>query len=494
MADYKFPEGFLWGGATAANQFEGGYADDGKGLSVPDIIMGGDVKTPRVVTPKGVRPNTYYPSHEGIDFYHHWKEDIDLFAEMGFKCFRMSIQMSRIFPNGDDAQPLQAGIDFYKNIFKHCKECGIEPLVTLSHYEFPLALSHKYGGWDNDAVIDFWVRYADLCFREYKGLVKYWLTFNEINCGMMPGFGDVYGLGILPPDDWALSFAGGTPDWIDINRTFKGLHNQFVASAKAVQIAHAIDPENMVGCMIAGNATYPFTCDPADVFEATKVMRENNFYCGDVHVRGEYPAWAKALWIERGVDVEMMEDLYDRDEETLLNGVVDFYSFSYYMSGAATTHTDAAAASGNVFGGVKNPYLKASDWGWQIDPQGLRWYLEEVYDRYQIPLMIVENGLGAYDEKAEDGKFHDKYRIDYMRDHIIEMGKAIYDGVDLMGYTMWGCIDLVSASTGEMAKRYGFIYVDKDNDGNGDLHREKKESFDWYKKVCETNGADISWE
>ena len=492
MSHLKFPEGFLWGGATAANQFEGGYDADGKGLSVPAIIMGGDVNTPRVVTPTGVRPDTYYPSHEGIDFYHHWKEDIDLFAEMGFKCFRMSIQMSRIFPNGDDAQPLQAGIDFYKHIFEHCKECGIEPLVTLSHYEFPLALSHKYGGWDNDQVIDFWVRYADLCFREYKGLVKYWLTFNEINCGMMPGFGDVYGLGILPPDDWALGFSGDNDNsWIDVNRTFHGLHNQFVASAKAVQIAHAIDPENMVGCMIAGNATYPYTCDPADVIKAQKTTRENNFYCGDMHVRGEYPAWAKALWIERGVDVEMMEDLYERDEETLLNGVVDFYSFSYYMSSVATTHDDAAASSGNVFGGVKNPYLKASDWGWQIDPAGLRWYLEEVYDRYQIPLMIVENGLGAYDEKSEDGKFHDTYRIDYMRDHIKEMGHAIYDGVDLMGYTMWGCIDLVSASTGEMAKRYGFIYVDKDNDGNGDLHREKKDSFDWYKKVCESNGAEL---
>ena len=492
MAHLKFPDEFLWGGATAANQFEGGYDADGKGLSVPDIIMGGDVNTPRVVTPKGVRPDTYYPSHEGIDFYHHWKEDIDLFAEMGFKCFRMSIQMSRIFPNGDDAQPLQAGIDFYKHIFEHCKECGIEPLVTLSHYEFPLALSHKYGGWDNDQVIDFWVRYADLCFREYKGLVKYWLTFNEINCGMMPGFGDVYGLGILPLDDWALGFSGDNDNsWIDVNRTFHGLHNQFVASAKAVQIAHAIDPENMVGCMIAGNATYPYTCDPADVIKAQKTTRENNFYCGDMHVRGEYPAWAKALWIERGVDVEMMEDLYERDEETLLNGVVDFYSFSYYMSSVATTHDDAAASSGNVFGGVKNPYLKASDWGWQIDPAGLRWYLEEVYDRYQIPLMIVENGLGAYDERSEDGKFHDTYRIDYMRKHIEEMGKAIYDGVDLMGYTMWGCIDLVSASTGEMKKRYGFIYVDKDNDGNGDLHREKKDSFDWYKKVCESNGAEL---
>ncbi len=494
MAEYnKFPEGFLWGGATAANQFEGGYADDGKGLSVPDIIMGGTVSEPRVVTPAGVRPDTYYPSHVGIDFYHHYKEDIALFGEMGFKCFRLSIQMSRIFPNGDDATPCQAGIDFYRSVFEECRKHDIEPLVTLSHYEFPLALSHKYGGWDNDKVIDLWVRYADLCFREYKGLVKYWLTFNEINCAMHPGFGDIYGLGILPPEDWALSFSAKA-DWIDVNRTFRGLHNQFVASAKAVQIAHAIDPENLVGCMIAGNACYPFTLDPVDVIEAQKTMRENNFYCGDVHVRGQYPAWAKALWIERGVDVEMMEELAERDCETLLMGTVDFYSFSYYMSAAATTHEDAIAGAGNVFGGIKNPYLEASEWGWQIDPLGLRWYLEEVYDRYQIPLMIVENGLGAVDERGEDGKFHDTYRIDYMKRHIEEMGHAIYDGVDLMGYTMWGCIDLVSASTGEMKKRYGFIYVDKDNDGNGDLHREKKESFDWYKQVCETNGANYDWE
>jgi 6-phospho-beta-glucosidase len=491
----RFPEGFLWGGATAANQFEGGYDADGKGLSVPDIIMGGAVDKPRVVTPAGVKPDTYYPSHVGIDFYHHWKEDIDLFAEMGFKCFRLSIQMSRIFPNGDDATPNQAGIDFYKNIFIHCKECGIEPLVTLSHYEFPLALSHKYGGWDNEEVIDFWVRYADLCFREYKGLVKYWLTFNEINCGMMPGFGDIYGLGILPPNDWALGFSGDNDNsWIDVNRTFRGLHNQFVASAKAVQIAHAIDPDNMVGCMIAGNATFPYTCDPADVIAAQHKTRENNFYCGDVQVRGCYPAWAKALWAERGVDVDMMCELAERDAETLLTGVVDFYSFSYYMSSVATTHDDASASTGNVFGGVKNPYLEASEWGWQIDPQGLRWYLEEIYDRYQIPLMIVENGLGAVDERGEDGKFHDGYRIDYMQRHIDQMAIAIEDGVDLMGYTMWGCIDLVSASTGEMKKRYGFIYVDKDNDGNGDLHREKKESFDWYAKVIANNGEDISWE
>lgn len=488
----RFPEGFLWGGATAANQFEGGYDADGKGLSVPDVIMGGTVDTPRVVTPAGVRPNTYYPSHEAIDFYHHYKEDIALFAEMGFKCFRFSVQWSRFFPNGDDKVPLQAGIDFYRNVMEECKRHGIEPLVTLSHYEFPLALSHKYGGWDNDKVIDLWVRFAELCFHEYDGLCRLWLTFNEINCGTMPGFGDVYGLGILPPDDWALGFHGA--DWADPNRTARGLHNQFVASAKAVQIAHAINPDNMVGCMIAGAANYPYSCDPDDILAASKGMRDFNYYCGDVQCRGEYPVWARTFWRERGIDEAMMEELIECDRETLLMGTVDFYSFSYYQSNTvAAKKDDKGEGGGNLLGGVKNPHLEASDWGWTIDPKGLRWYLGQVYDRYQIPLMIVENGLGAVDERAEDGKFHDSYRIDYMAKHIDEMAKAIEDGVDLMGYTMWGCIDLVSASTGEMKKRYGFIYVDKDNDGNGDLHRERKDSFAWYKQVIATNGEDVSW-
>ena len=490
MSDYKFPEGFLWGGATAANQFEGGYDADGKGLSVPDVIMGGTVDTPRLITPAGVRPGAYYPSHEAIDFYHHYEEDIDLFGEMGFKCFRLSTQWSRIFPNGDDEKPCQAGIDFYRNVFERCKKNGIEPLVTISHYEFPLALSHKYGGWDNPKVIDLWLRYAKFCFTEYKGLCKYWLTFNEINCAMFGAFGSVYGLGILPADDWAMTFTGA--DWDDPQRRFEGLHNQFVASAKAVKLAHEIDPECKVGCMIAGNATYPRTCKPADVQLATEVMRENNFYCGDVQVRGAYPVWAEhQIWERDGVDVARMKELAARDAEVLKAGTVDFYSFSYYMSATAATEDTGEASGGNIFGGAGNPYIKASDWGWPIDPAGLRWYLEEVYDRYQVPLMIVENGLGANDERGEDGKFHDSYRIDYMRDHIVEMGKAIQDGVDLMGYTMWGCIDLVSASTGEMKKRYGFIYVDKDNDGNGDLHREKKDSFDWYQKVIASNGEDL---
>jgi len=486
---YRFPDDFLWGGATAANQFEGGFDADGKGLSVPDIIMGGTVDTPRLITPMGVREGAYYPSHEAIDFYHHWKEDIDLFAEMGFKCFRMSIQWSRIFPNGDDEQPNQAGIEFYRNVFAHCRECGIEPLVTLSHYEFPLALSHKYGGWDDPVIIDLWIRFVELCFREYKGLVTLWLTFNEINCGTVPGMGSIYGMGILPGYDTPIAF--GPVEWDDPTRRLVGLHHQFVASAKAVRLAHEIDSANKVGCMIAGAANYPHTCNPTDVVAALESDRVFNFYCGDVQCRGAYSAWAPSYWESVGVDAKMMQELADRDAEVLKAGCVDFYSFSYYQSNTVSTDPEKTKGGGNIFGGVPNPFLEASAWGWTIDPIGLRYYLESVYDRYQKPLMIVENGLGAVDERAEDGKFHDDYRIDYLRKHIEQMGIAMSHGVDLMGYTMWGCIDLVSASTGEMKKRYGFIYVDKDNDGNGDLHREKKDSFEWYKKVIATHGQDL---
>ena len=483
----SFPENFLWGGATAANQVEGGYDADGKGLGVPDVMMGGTVGTPRRITPNGVEEGCYYPSHEATDFYHHYKEDIALFGEMGFKCYRMSINWSRLFPEGDEDEPNPAGVEFYRHVFEECRLHGIEPMVTLSHYELPLGLAKKYGGWSNRKLVGFFLTYARTCFTEYRGLVRYWLTFNEINCAMTPGFGNIMGLGILPDHDWDMSF--GSCDWDDPQRRLEGLHNQLVASARAVVLAHTIDPENKVGNMIAGQACYPYSCDPDDVLLAQRQVDASNFYCGDVQCRGAYPCWAPSLWRQLGVDLTRQAEM---DAEVLKAGTVDFYSFSYYMSSTASAHPEAAEAGGNVFGGMGNPYLEKSDWGWAIDPKGLRWYLKTVYDRYQKPLMIVENGLGANDVRAEDGGFHDSYRIDYLRKHIVEMGKAVDDGVDLMGYTMWGCIDLVSASTGEMKKRYGFVYVDKDNDGNGDLHRERKDSFAWYKKVIASNGEDLA--
>ena len=483
----KFPEGFLWGGAIAANQAEGAYLEDGKGLSVPDMIKGGTVNTPRRIT-STVHPGEYYPSHEAIDFYHRYKEDVALLAEMGFKCFRTSINWARIFPNGDDAEPNPAGIAFYRSLFEECRRHGIEPLVTLSHYELPFALAENYGGWANRELVALFARYARTCFTEFRGLVRRWLTFNEINCLTAP-FGNVMGGGILPPgDDVALDY-GKPMAWDDPQKRYQALHHQFVASAKAVRIAHEIDPGNKVGCMLASRAVYPYSCRPEDVLLAQKMARQANLYCSDVQVRGAYPVWAPRFWRENNLSIAMEPG----DEELLAAGKVDFYSFSYYKSSTVSSDPAVPVAGGNVFyDDAKNPYLAVSDWGWSIDPKGLRWYLGEMYDRYHVPMMVVENGLGAADTVEEDGSIHDGYRIDYLRDHIEQMAEAIADGVDLIGYTMWGPIDLVSAGTGEMKKRYGFIYVDKHNDGSGDLHRARKDSFYWYQKVIATNGEDLT--
>lgn len=482
---FTFPAGFLWGGATAANQYEGGWLEGGKGASVPDHIRGGTVDVPRKFDEKIV-DGIYYPSHEAVDFYHHYQEDIALMAEMNFNCFRLSINWARLFPNGDDEIPNKDGVEFYHNVFRECKKYGIKPLVTLAHYETPFNLLDKYNGWSNRKLIDFFVRYATFCFEEYKDEVDLWLTFNEINVATHGDLGLLYGLGMRPSNEDHISFET-EEDLEKMTIRYQALHHQFVASAKAVQIAHAINPNNKVGLMIAGMVCYPYTPNPKDVLEAQYQTNMRNYFCGDVMVRGYYPFFAKAFFKQQGIKL----DITEADKMTLKNGTVDFYSFSYYMSATATVDEEVKKSKGNMFMGVSNPYLETSDWGWQIDPEGLLWYLNDVYGRYQIPLMIVENGLGAIDERSEDGKFHDTYRIDYLRAHINQMAEAIKGGVDLMGYTMWGCVDLVSASTGEMKKRYGFIYVDKDNDGNGDLHREKKDSFDWYKKVIASNGSDL---
>lgn len=482
----KFPENFLWGGATAANQCEGGYNLDGKLPSVADHISKGDVNTPRTFTYDIDTDNFEYPSHEAIDFYHRYKEDIKLFAEMGFKIFRLSINWTRIFPKGDESEPNQAGLDFYRSVFEECKKYNIEPLVTLSHYETPIHLAKTYGGWTNRQVIDFFGHYARTVFNEYKDLVKYWLTFNEINI-LASQFGAIMGGGIIPEAGNSPIFNSDEESVASKNQRFQALHHQFLASANAVLDAKKINPEMQVGCMIAGNETYPLTCHPNDVLKAQQSIYEANFYCGDVQVRGEYPPFAKRMWQEN--DIEL--DIHAGDLELLKAGTVSFYTFSYYMSSTASTDPSQSASAGNMMFGIKNPYLESSDWGWQIDPVGLRVYLNEVYNRYRVPLMIVENGLGAHDEFAEDGKIHDSYRIDYMKQHIEQMKLAIADGVDLIGYTSWGCIDLVSASTGEMKKRYGFIYVDKDNEGYGTLDRSKKDSFDWYKEVIASNGEKL---
>lgn len=429
-----------------------------------------------------MEPDTFYPSHEAIDHYHRFQEDIALFAEMGFKVYRFSISWTRIFPTGEETEPNESGLAFYDALIDACLSNGIEPLITISHYEMPYALTEKYNGWADRRVIDLYVRYCQAIFTHYKGKVKRWLTFNEINCGTMP-LGNLLGLGIINK---------GTTDFmhqVDIPQLrFQALHHQLIASAKAVQLGHDIDPDNQIGCMLAYMMSYPLTPNPADVLVNQKGMQIFNYLCGDVQVRGSYPSFVKCYFADNGIVLEKAAD----DDAILAAGKVDFYTFSYYMT-VCQTADETAKANGNITGGAQNPYLASSDWGWQIDPLGLRIALNELYDRYQIPLMIVENGLGAYDELKADGTIEDDYRIAYLKQHIDAMHEAILDGVDLIGYTPWGCIDLVSASTGEMAKRYGFIYVDKYDDGSGDCSRRRKKSFNWYKQVIASNGADTSY-
>ena len=487
-----FPKGFLWGGAVAANQCEGAYREGGKGLSVPDMLLGGDVNTPRTFCPT-IEDGVFYPSHEAIDFYHHYKEDIALFAEMGFKCFRFSINWARIFPNGDDAQPNEEGLAFYENVIDECIKHGIEPLITLAHYEIPWAIVTNYHGFYNRKTIDLYVRYAKTCFERYKDKVKYWLTFNEINMPLMsPQVGDMYGVGVIQDVDLNRKKPCKFPEMTDVpQERLQALHNVFVASAKAVIEGHKINPNFMIGNMICHVTRYPLTPNPKDMLETQSKDHILNDLCGDVQVRGAYPYFAKKYYQSLGIDTSFMDD--EADQKLLREGAVDFYTFSYYMSNCITTDENADKIEDSMLAGAKNPYLKASDWGWQIDPDGLRWTLNKLASRYpDTPLMVVENGFGAFDKVEADGSIHDDYRISYFREHIRAMREAVEDGVPLIGYTTWGPIDIVSAGTGQYAKRYGFIYVNRHDDGTGDFSRSRKDSFYWYKKVIASNGTDLA--
>lgn len=474
----SLPEGFLWGGATAANQCEGGYLSGGRGLSTTDITPGGK---PRMDVLKGnidsleLNPDWSYPSHEGIRMYENFREDIALFAEMGFKVYRFSISWSRLFPNGDETEANPEGLQFYRELLEELAKYNITPLVTISHFEVPLGLVKKFGGWRSREMIDQYLKLARTVLTEFKDQVTYWLTFNEINMILHAPF-LAAGLVMDPSEDARQVM-------------FQAAHYQMVASALAVKEARAINPNNHLGLMFAAGATYPFSCRPKDVLEAMKVA-ETDYFFPDVQVRGAYSGYLKKHLEREGVKVEFGAD----DERILAEGTVDFVSFSYYNSRTAADpeNTEAGVAEGNLFASIRNPYLEVSEWGWPIDPLGLRITMNEVYNRYQKPLFIVENGLGAVDVVEADGSIQDDYRINYFREHIREMIAAVnQDGVDLLGYTSWGPIDLVSASSGEMKKRYGFIYVDRDDEGGGTFERKRKKSFDWYKKVIASGGADL---
>ena len=477
-----FRKDFLWGGATAANQCEGAWDEDGKGISVADLCTGGSAKQSKLITPV-LQEDLFYPSHMAIDHYHRFREDIALFAEMGFKVYRFSISWTRIFPNGDEEIPNEKGLAHYDEVIDTCLQYGIEPLVTISHYEVPFGLTKKCNSWVSREMIGYYLNYCRTLFERYKGKVKYWLTFNEINSAIAPA-GALINQGILNDTEHPTVFTQ-QPD-IPQQR-FQGLHHMLIASAQAVMMAHEIDPAAKVGCMNIYIPGYPLTCDPKDILETQQTNRILNYFCSDVQCRGEYPAYMNRYFREKGIVIRTEEG----DAEILKKGTVDFYSFSYYMSACHSADPTQEQSDGNIFGGIVNPYLKASEWGWQIDPDGLRYALNELYDRYRMPMMVVENGLGARDRIEEDGSVHDSYRIDYLRRHIEAMKEAVEDGVDLMGYTPWGCIDLVSAATGQYDKRYGFIFVERYDDGSGDFSRRKKDSFYWYKKVIASNGEDL---
>ena len=468
-----FPENFLWGGAVAANQCEGAYLEDGKGLSVQDVMPHG-IKGPRtqVPTPDNLKL-------VGNDFYHRYKEDIAMLAEMGFKVFRTSIAWSRIFPRGDEEEPNEAGLQFYDNVFDECRKYGIEPLVTLSHYETPLYLAEHYNGWLDRRLIGFFARYARTVFSRYRDKVKYWLTFNEINSILSAPFMNG---GICTPQEELTE-----------SQLYQAIHHELVASAMAVKIGREINPEFQIGCMILSLPVYPLTPDPADVWAAVEEERKNAAFA-EVHARGCYPGYLLRFFEEKAIDLQIT-----LEDEELLKNTVDFISFSYYVSVCASADPKKQIkGEGNLLRGLPNPTLPASDWGWQIDPVGIRYVLNQYWEKYRKPLFIVENGLGAEDHPIcrEDGSLwiEDDYRIRYFREHLLQVREAIRDGVPVLGYTVWGCIDLVSASTAEFRKRYGLIYVDRKDDGSGSLERYRKKSFYWYKKVIETNGEALDEE
>lgn len=470
---------FLWGGAVAAHQVEGGFKQGGKGVSIADVMTAGSKDHAREIT-DGVIEGKFYPNHEAIDFYGHYKEDIQLFAEMGFKCLRTSIAWTRIFPNGDEPEPNEAGLAFYDDLFDELLKHGIEPVITLSHFEMPYYLVKHYGGWRSRELIGFFTKFAVTVMERYKDKVKYWMTFNEINNQR-----------ILENPIYSFTNSGilYQEDEDKLETMYQAAHYQFVAGAITVAQGKKINPAFHIGCMLAATPNYPLTSDPKDIIAAQQEDEKQLFFT-DVQVRGNYPRWAVK---EREINGYKL-DITDEDLQILKAGTVDYIGISYYLSNTISTRPEAIRLEDDLLGDsslVENPYVGMTEWGWSIDPTGLRHYLNLLSNRYERPIFIVENGFG-YADTLSEGHVHDVERIDFLSQHIKEMKKAIeLDGVDVLGYTVWGCIDPISFTTGEMRKRYGFIYVDRDNQGNGSLRRIKKDSFAWYKHLIQTNGSEI---
>ena len=490
--DHVFPKGFLWGGAVAANQCEGAWLEDGKLPNITDIVVGINAKEAGLRWNEDTQKwemaldeNKVYLSHDGIDFYHRYKEDLALMAGMGFNSFRTSIAWGRIFPRGDESEPNEAGLQFYDDLFTEMKRLGMEPVVTLSHYETPLDLLTEYGGWANKKTIEFWKRYVTAVFRRYKGKVRYWMTFNEVNNLYRRPVISAGVLSLDPPDK-------SNPLIVRREDMWQAYVNILVGNAWTVKIGHEIDPDNQIGCMLTSSciATYPYTCDPKDAWGAYNIQRISHYYFGDPFCLGIIPGYVKRMWREENIT----PDLSEEEIQLIKDYPVDYLAFSYYRSGTFSSEVENAFDTGGITG-KDNPYLKAvspEPWKWPVDPEGIRYVLNVLHDRYHIPLFIVENGIGLDKHPDENGEIDDPFRVQYIRDHLVQVREALLDGVEIMGYLYWGPIDIVSAGTGEMRKRYGFVYVDRYNDGTGTLQRSKKNSYDWYKKVIASNGEDLS--
>ncbi len=491
MAESVFPKNFFWGGAVAANQCEGAWLEDGKQPNITDVMVGINAKEAGLKWNEekqkwemALDPNKVYLSHEGVDFYHRYKEDLQYMAGMGFNCFRTSIAWGRIYPNGDEEEPNEAGLRFYDDLFDEMIRLGMEPVITLSHYETPLHLLTEYGGWANKKMIEFWKRYVTTVFTRYKGKVHYWLTFNEVNNIYRRPVVSAGVLSRIPVDK-------NDPLKVSAEDTWQAYVNLLAGNAWTVKIGHSIDSENKIGCMLTSScvATYPYTCDPKDAWGAYNIQRISNYYFGDPFCLGIIPGYVKRIWQEEGVSPELSETELD----LIRQYTVDYFAFSYYRSGTFSKDAENAYDTGGIKG-KENPYLRAvspEPWKWPVDPEGIRYVLNVLYDRYHLPLFIVENGIGLDEGPDENGEINDAFRVQYVRDHLEQVKEALKDGVEVMGYLYWGPFDIVSAGTGEMRKRYGFVYVDRFNDGTGTLERRKKNSYDWFKQVVESNGADL---
>lgn len=488
-----FPKNFMWGGAVAANQCEGAYLEGGKGINATDVLVGiiAEGTHPSIKWNEETKryepcynPDKVYLSHDAVDFYHRYKEDLELMAGMGFNAFRTSISWARIFPNGDEVEPNEEGLKFYDDLFSEMRRLGMEPVITLSHYETPLHLLTEYGGWANEKMIDFWLRYVETVFTRYKDLVKCWLTFNEINNLFRIPFAAGAMLDINPSD------VNEPISGLTIKQKYQGAHYVFVANAKTVELCHKIIPDAQIGCMLSLShiVSYPYSCNPEDVFGAMQFQR-NHYLWSDVMCRGEYPAYIHRIWEENNCKPIIKEG----DLEVIKNNPCQFIAFSYYMSAVFKDGVGMAAGTGGAKG-AKNPYLtmySPEPWTWPVDPKGLRYLCNVLTDRYRLPLFIVENGIGLDDQANENGEYIDTFRMEYIKMHLSEIKEAIHDGCDIMGYLYWGPFDIVSAGTGEMKKRYGFVHIDRNNDGTGTLKRTKKKSYEYYKKVIASNGEEL---